>query len=250
MQKRRWFFIAAATIGFVLAGHLSATWASERSIPGAYGRMDAMKLSEQLAAMGMFELLEAFAAELEEPRTAKYLLARSRIARSRTPHLPADERKRLIDGAVAVLEELTRTAEPPDDPEQLIAHFRMNRDFIEAAGLMRCEPFALRVMYLQPHVADKRKLIELTDSVIPRVRALNRDIADTLQDWRLEATKLVTVVPELEALRDVVRYESGWIRFYRASALPGGAEKTQLLSEALGDAEKFALGDAGSGVLY
>jgi len=237
--------VAAAAVLAVAAGRAPA-----RSARSAYQRLDPYELAERLSAMGMFELLEALTEELDDPAAARRLLARSKITQATTGNMDNARRERLLDEAIGALQALADQTGGARDAKGMMEHFRLTFELVEAGGLIRAKPYALRLMYLQGGRADRRRLIELTSKIVPQLERLNRQVEDALMDWRADLKKLVTVVPELEDLREAIRYKSAWIRFYRAAALADGSEKRRLLNDAIVDAEKFAAGDASSGVKH
>jgi len=246
MRRCHWAVaVVAAAVLVAAAGHALAQ--SERS---AYKRLDPRELAERLSAMGMFELLEALTEELDDPTAARRMLARSKIARATSGNIDNAQRERLLDEAIGALQMLADQTSNALDAKGMMEHFRLTFELVEAGGLIRAKPYALRLMYLQGGRADRRRLIELTSKIVPQLERLSREVEDALMDWRADLKKLVTIVPELEDLQEAIRYKSAWIRFYRATALEEGSEKSRLLNDASVDADKFAQGDASSGVKY
>jgi len=218
--------------------------------PGGQMRLDDQKLARQLSEMGMFELLEGLAERMEDPTQARYMLARGKLTRVSAGGLEPDRRDQLLDEAISQIEELVDSRTTFDDPQELLAYYRLVLDLIEAKGILKARPYALRMMYLQAGPADRAALASITESVIPRIDKLNRQINDTLVDWGADLKKLVTVLPELDTLRENLRYKSAWVKFYRAMVLPAGGEKRRLLQDAIDAADRFARAEAASGVKY
>ena len=246
MRSGRQRALVTAAIWIVLTGQLASLTIA------ADGRADMApkKLAEQLSAMGMVELLDAYQNQLDDPDTARYLLVHSKIIRSVGADLSMEDRIKLLDEVTAVLEQLDHRSEDTSQPQELLEHFRITFELIEAIALRSAGSYAVRLMYLQGGQAERRMLIALIGKIATPLAKLERRMDRTIEDWRADLMKLVTVYPELETLRDVVRYKSAWIRFYNAIAIPDGSEKDTLLRIALSDAEKFTRSDNDPAVLY
>jgi len=216
---------------------------------GAYSHMEAGKLSEQLSAMGMFELLEAYAVELGDAEVAEKALVRGKMARVSGGGITAGERERLIDEAIFTLRRLCERAKPAEDAD-LLEEFRLRLQLIEAQGIVKARPLAVRLMYLQAGQGDRVELAKLTSPMVGQSEDLARSLDDALIDWRADLTKLVTILPELDSLAQQLRYKSAWVRFYYAMTLPVGDEKTRLLDKVISDVHVFASGDEGTQVKY
>lgn len=135
-------------------------------------------------------------------------------------------------------------------PEAVMEDFRSRLKLAETAGLVRTGPYALRLLYLQGADEDRRAIIELTAGALKLLEKLEDDIEVTLEGWRADLKKLVTVVPELEELQETVGYKTGWVRFYRGMALAESDAKSRLLTDAIADLDKYAAGGAETGVKF
>lgn len=245
MRPRHWVLAIAAA---VLTA--SATSPAAQKPPSAYQRLDQKKLAQKLSAMGMFELLEGCAEQMTDPDSARYVLAQGKIARVAAGSLSDQQRKKLLDDAVDLLSQLQAATTGATDPKEVLHHCRIVLELVKAEGLLRPKPHALRLMYLQGGDADRRELIDMTETVMPRLAKLLAEIDETLTEWRMDMTKLVTVVPDLEALQQDARYKSAWAGFYRGLAMDDGPDKQRLLMASAAIARKFAAGDESSTVKH
>ncbi len=235
MKKRVWTFcmMVAWTAGFAAAG------------TDAPGQQDARKLADEMSALGMVELLDAYGDEIADPQTAKYVRARSKITRANLSPADSKAREKLLDEATGLLKELIAVKPKAGDGVAMLRHYRLRLDLIDVAGIMRSKPYASRLMYLQGGQADIEGLRAVTDEVVGPLDHLRRDIEFKIEDWQEDLRKLVTLLPELESLQQTLWYKSAWIRFYRAISLPAGPQRDRLLTEAMNQAERFASGGEG-----
>jgi len=206
--------------------------------------MDSDKLVEELAALGMFELLEAYAGTLHDSQASQHLLARVKITQATAAGVSLPQRNQLLDEACTLLDHLIKAESTPSEPTELLEHFRLRLEWLETAGLVRSAPYATRWMYLQGSQADEKTQRKLIDDVANPMEDLKRQVEETYLDWRSNLKMLVTVVPDLEDLRDRLRYKSAWISFYRGMVLPDSQEKARILSEVLKDLRKLSQRDS------
>jgi len=245
MRKRSLGLLIA--VGFLVGSPVSA---EEVSPPAGYKQLDSRKLAERLSALGMLELLEACAEQTDDRDASRFILARSKIAHVAARDLPLEDRTRLLDEAIDLLECLEAPPAESLSPSELLHHYRVALQLVEARGLLKPKPHALRLMYLQGGRADREVIAAMTEAPLARIEELQRKIADTLTEWRRDMKMLVTLAPELETLQADARYKAAWIRFYRALAVPDGDDRRLLLENAIGSAKRYADGDPSSGVKY
>lgn len=232
--------IVCVAVGVCYAGH-----------SGTFSALDDLKLARQLTEMGMFELLEGLADRMADPSQARYMLARGKLARAAADKgLDHQTREKMLDKAISQLAQLAEVPAKAGDADELLSRYRLLLDLVEAKGILKAGPYAKRIMYLQDGPSDRAVLARIIEDVIPRIAELKRRASDTLLDWGSDLRKLVTILPELELLRDNLRYKSAWVYFYGALVLPEGSAKHRLLQDAIDAAAQFVEADISSGVKH
>jgi hypothetical protein len=245
---------AHVALGMVLLSGLlvpsSGRAQSDESV-GVYQSLDRQELAQTLSAMNMTELLEALVAQAPEGAgglESQRILAQAKTARATSPSTGQPERARLLDEAADQWEKIvaqsTKTAQTD---EQIVRSYRDELMLAYTRGQTRCEPHAVKLMYLSGGPADRKVLLENTEGPVARLSGLSMKIEDRLMDWRPDFTRLVTVVPELENLQTTVRYAAAWVNLYRALGMsPDDNRRQQHLLDAITLADKFVRGEPGS----
>lgn len=234
----------------VLAAAVVPAAAQDEPQGGAYERLDPNVLARRLSEFGMQELLETFVTELgaEADSVESWsLLAQMRVAQANNVGDP-DEKVRLLTEATNLFEKVVDGLGRPESDDDRMEMYRAMLQWGDAGALQRAEPAAQRLLMLQGGPADREAVREYTGDLLAMLTNVAMDIEVQLQDWRQEPVKLVTVVPELENLETTLRYKLSWIRFYRAVALPAGAEKAQLLADAMGGMYSYTRESADLGI--
>ncbi len=235
----------------------AAPLAAQGNGKSAYENMDSGKLANRLSGMGMTELLDELAKEVRGTGTGgvkDYLwIATSKIALAgRTGDVAV--RSRLLDEAIVALRKVVEMTKQATTDEELVKHYEYRLQLAETMGLMYIEPYLRKLLYLQGGQEDRDLIVKKTGEATKILADMDVRATEKLQDWRGDLEKLVTVVPLMEDLQKQLRYRLGWIRCYRAMAMPIDAEhrnrRASLLRDGIGGLGEFASGDNESGVKY
>ncbi|MBL7133223.1 MAG: hypothetical protein ISS78_03930 [Phycisphaerae bacterium] len=201
----------------------------------AYDSLDPSVLSAALRELQMREVNAYLLDQLErsgDPITVRVLKAEDLIHNATLVGVALDQRRELLNQAIALLRQVVAgTANPPDD-KALIKHLEYKLKLAATAGLIRAEPYALRLAYLQGAEQDRRDVISLTAKASNLMIELENETNDLLVEWRADLEKLVTIVPPLRQLHSRVLYQAAWVYLYRGLALPLGPDKKQFLAMA------------------
>lgn len=139
------------------------------------------------------------------------------------------------------------TERPEASDAIILRRLRLELKLAETDGLLRASPYAMRLLYLQAGRGDRQALAQLTEGPVRRLEALAREIDSRLVVWQGDYRRMVTVVPELEDLRQTVAYKTAWVSLYRGLALEGDDARAAF-ARAAELAQPFAAGGAGSAV--
>lgn len=254
MGRRYLAYLAAGAMTLASAG----VGLAQSGAGSAYDKLPPEPLANKLSAMGMTEILSQYVKELEGSGNGsvpiRAMAAEVKISQAIAEGVPLEDRNKLLDEAIAVLDKLAKETEKAKETADVMQHFRLTARLAEVAGLFRVEPYALRLQYLQGSPLDRKMILDVTKPIMASMEGLVSDIQMTVEDWRADAEKLVTVVPELDDLRLAVKYRASWARLYRGMALPDDqanmAERRRLLNAAMVDVESFARDTNDSGVKY
>ena len=225
--------------------------------PAPFERLDNRRLADVLARMGMMELLGQLKEELgakEDSPESLALLAEMSIGEARRAASPA-QRLKLLDAAIACLAKAVETTGKPKTDRERLDCLRTRLKLAEARALLRAEQPALKALNLQAGPEDLKKLGEWTAEGEKDLRVLAEETEDLAKTWRVDLTKLVTVMPELEGLRAEAAYKHALACLYRAMALEAkGADgavdkqRQRLLEDAIYDVERLARGRGRTGL--
>lgn len=162
------------------------------------------------------------------------------VRRATAPSADSAQRDALLAQAIQLMhrqlqDTLTHATTQPAD---VLAQAKLELKLAETE-LLRAGPHATHLLHLQGTERDRRKLAELSESALKRLRGLSREIDGKLVVWRGDYKLLVTAVPAMEDLQSAVAYRTAWAALYRALALPPGDERDSLLAESAALAQPF-----------
>lgn len=232
MPKGCGMFLAA----WVVLCAVSAPGQDKPKAPrSAYDSLDPSVLSAALQELQMREVNDYLLDQLGrggESTVVTLLKAEALIGKAIIEGTALAERRRVLNQAINFLRQVVAgTANPPDD-KALVKHLEYRLRLAATAGLIRAEPYALRLAYLQGAEQDRRDVISLTARASNLMIELENETNDLLVEWRADLEKLVTIVPPLRQLHGRVLYQAAWVYLYRGLALPHGPDKKQFLAMA------------------
>ncbi len=209
--------------------------------PSPYESLDPAILSAALLELRMGEVNDYLIDQLGrsgESIAVKRMRADALIRKATLQGTTLPDRRRLLNQAIAVLREVVSgTENTPDDMAQ-IKHLEYKLKLAATAGLVRVEPYALRLMYLRASEQDRLDVVRLTARAANLMIEVENEANDLLVEWRADLNKLVTVVPLLRQLHSRMLYQAAWVYLYRGLALPDGLDKRQFLAMAQTAAQK------------
>ena len=244
MRKGCWIVVVI----MFLAGVCPAQQATRKSTPAsrsAYSKLDNEQLAEELAGLGMVELLQALQAELGDAGktiSGRRLIVQTLISQAQAAQDP-DRRDKLLDKAITIQQgiagELGKIKKPTLSQDLQLLHSRLK--LAELIGQSRAEPYALRCMYLQGSQADRLELARLTKEASKLLAEVNSTLRQKLQEWNINLKVYVKIGPAAEQLQQEARYRSGWVYFHQAMSMAPGEAKSLLLNRAISAVESYAL---------
>lgn len=239
MTRMRYVIFGVLSAGILMAVAPLAGQAR----PEASG--DEAKLAETLTELNMVELLEALGdpGQAADDPESKKALARAKTAQATDPLTPLDERARLLDEAIALWEQVVQASADPADDKELLEHLNDRLMLANTRGRVRIEPNTVKLMYLTGGPEDRRAVLTHTEPAVAALRSLRDTTLDTLQSWRGDFRRIVTVVPRLEDLQTQTRYVAMWVNLYRGLALEDDQARRQVLRDAIREGDSFARGE-------
>ncbi len=217
----------------------------QESAKSAYSQLDPTELAQTLSGLEMSELLNALA-EKADPR----VMAESLVAKANQPDLSLSHRNKLLEDAAEYLKQSLESMPQSDEPKKLLERYRLRLRIANVLGILRCEPYALRLLYLQGGQEDRRMLREMTKEPISQITMLKQDLEWQMPEWQGDLVKLAVIVPQAEDLLKNIKYKAGWLYLYRALALSDKQRKTTMAQAAATAVDEFARGGEESGVKY
>jgi hypothetical protein len=232
----------AWVVAAVASAALSQGQAALAQGPSAY---EAIKADDVAKALDRFEMKELAGAMAQQAQLASGTpdekLARAAAIRD------VDERDRLLAAAIVQLRRQAAASANATDPRRTLEHYETSAK-IAKVMLVRAESYGTRLLYLQGGPEDQRKIRQITES-INDVYDLRDEMNNRLGDWRAKFEYAV-LAPRLGELYNTLRYQSGWLLFYRAIAIDDRQKRLNLLNDAIAAIMEFAEGDADSGIKY
>ena len=252
----------AAVAGLLLAGAPQTGLAQPES--GLYGSLDPKEMAKALRDRGMHELQSAFVGTIrigKDSVTAMVMAAEDMISQAGRAGIAEQEQEELHTKAgdlyrkvVSVHEKVVESTPERDRGLKRLQQFKYRYRLAEVIGVIPCESRALKLLNLQGGDEDRTFIKGRCKEAADMLDGLNSQIETAIQDWRANMKTLVSLVPEAEQLQMMVRYKSSWVFFYSAMAMPktekSKEERTFWLEQAITNVQKWAAGEADSGVKY
>ncbi|MFW5869559.1 MAG: hypothetical protein ACOCVI_01530 [Planctomycetota bacterium] len=231
---------------------LAASCAMAQEKP-AIDRLDQGKLANQLQQMGMTELLEGLVASSGEAGSpsAKRLLARAKIARATTGSFEDSARRnQLVDEAIALLKDVVKATADVKGWREQLTYFRDRLDLAGAVGSIRIEPQTTALMYLYGTEADRRLVQKHANEAAVLVARLRADLQDKIDDLSGSGYTGLLRVRHFKQVDEEVKYRAGWVYFFDGMSDPNERSASGPLRRSIASLERYATGDADSGVKY
>lgn len=216
------------------------------------------ELALELRELGMTELLESLIGargETTRGMNSLVMLADLKVAQAKSGRVTSKQADQLYAKATNLLERAVSEAEnnrkaADAKDEDIIKSFKLKAKLAMLIGLDRCEPFVLRLRYLQGSKADRESTKALTNRAVELLDELNRHIPRQIETWQADLWRVPVQVRELKRLRDEVAYKAAWVFYYRGMAMGKGESggKT-MLREAMEAVRKYQ-DDPDSGVMH
>jgi hypothetical protein len=187
---------------------------------------DVARLAETLSGLGMHELLGQLVVDNQGALGIRRIDAEARITRA-TDSTDPDERTRLLEEAVELLEKELSELGAASTPEARITRFRLLLKLAVTQGLVQGEPHGARLLLLHGSPADRIALASASEKASGYMDRLLSGLRDAGARWRGNMRVWMVHGAELESLRDEATYRSGWIGLYRALSLPEGSQRTR-----------------------
>ncbi len=235
----------ALVYGIVVTGLLGGALHAQQDKQSAHQQLDPGELAQTLSGLEMSELLDALA-EKEDPQ----IMAESLISKANQPDLDLSQRSKYLEDAAGIYKEILKSMPQSQEPRALLEKYKIRLRIANILGVLRCEPYALRLLYLQGGPEDRRLLREMTKEPTRQFAMLEQDIMWSLDDWGQDLVKLAVIVPKARDFLKKVKYKAGWLYLYRALSLPDNKERAQIGRAAVSKVADFARGGKESGVKY
>ncbi len=221
---------------------------------GAIDKLDSKQLADQLESYGMTELLESLikqGADANSSPATKRMLAKAMKTRAvnATFEDPA-RRARLVEDAAALLNEVIKTTADSEKWRDQLAYYRDRRSLAELLGSVRIRPEADALMYLYGTPQDRKTVQKFSSEAVKILARLRGDLDDKIDDLSASGYKGLLRVRHFKQVLDEVQYLSGWVYFYNGMSADDDRAASAALRRSVANIEKFATGDADSGVKY
>lgn len=250
VQRRGRSLVGAALLAVLVLASVVRAQQNQAEPLRPYLQGDVDRLGRMLQRMGMTEMLSTLAAQsdstaielraldaeratLEPEELDKRLLS---IAGKLKAQADAQEkqieqarepiRKAISEGDTAGLTN-AREAFYRDNEDRLIEYYRKRVRYLDLMVIQRSKPYVDKLIFLIGGAEDRKTLLELTRGVIEDLGRLEKQITRELEDARESsrssaklAALAVYLVPQLEDIANTLRFSAGYVRYYRAMAMP------------------------------
>ncbi len=222
----------------------------------AYEKLDQARLAEALGNLRMRELLEALVGK-EKPEVGGDLKGQALLVQARIDAAlqakDQESRDKLLDEAIAKLDELIKATAKAVNDEGILRHYRFILKRIVTEGITKTAPYIERLSYFQARPGDAETVAGLTKSAVARLDRLVAKLMTQRDEWTGKTKHMTNrAIWKLGDLIDEANYRGAWIRLNRGMVIPSDSkERPMLLNQAISDVRKFAgAGDDSSGVKF